>query len=352
MFFSISSTTGCALFDVECDVHDGFKISINNDCKRTEEYKSLPTDNAGLFVYAESFENEPEKLIPANLENACKFEGADEVNIGFDECGESVFTPSNGDELGFYTVYVIHQQSLGGISISEMDENEIICKFSDAQLNTARKPDSFGRVLRPGEIADGLSIANNDEETGAHLLKSDTLVNEFDLEMVIGIDQNGAFTKLDSNDKVDNGQLITIKLEHRPTTYAFTFLNCKSSDGKDSDGKIVKLYDDFCPKAGYDSILGLTKKNPTEFSIQTFRIGNSDTITFTCNVHAYPSQDSVPTTCSRKRRSEVQKSEDEESQLSVTLNIAKENLKIKQESSATISSMCNIIFVVANFLFL
>jgi len=63
---------GCQLFNVECDVGDGFTVSIDRTCK-ISEYNYLPTDNAGIFMFAsETLPNDAETFA---TNSSCNFDG-------------------------------------------------------------------------------------------------------------------------------------------------------------------------------------------------------------------------------------------------------------------------------------
>ena len=62
----------CELFNVDCTVAGGFKVTIDDSCKQTQ-YSQLPADNNGIFVYASNLAenvNPDLNMIP----DACVFD--------------------------------------------------------------------------------------------------------------------------------------------------------------------------------------------------------------------------------------------------------------------------------------
>lgn len=281
------SDDGCELFTVSCSVNNGFIISLNDACK-TSQYPQLPQNNDGLFITSKNLElDENLNFDTTSIEDKCKFTESGVLSIGFNDCGIASYTMPSGEDYSVFTVYANHRQLIGDISTSLMDQNEIQCRLSLIDLDST---DSLGG-------GDGLILSNPDEETVSHTITSDSLVDDFNLELILGTISNDQFTKLSTGMDVDVGQSIQIKLQHSQSSYLFGFFDCEVSGGN----KKIELFNGYCPKTE-TKIIGLNWLSYASFDLNVFRIENSNSLTFSCAVAVYPSEDSLPPPCDARRR--------------------------------------------------
>ena len=55
----------------------------------------------------------------------------------------------------------------------------------------------------------------------------------------------------------------------------------------ESEGQIIDLFEKFCPNDG-SKVVGLDWLNPSEYSINIFRVGDTENVTFKCKASIYP----------------------------------------------------------------
>jgi len=218
--------------------------------------------------------------------------------------------PSTPDEETnkFYTVFttfVNHQQKLGGAWISRLDQTQLECRLQHVEIDTK----------------DEVDISENDENDGIDTIESDKLIQDFSLSLEVGscdtVDTCATFTAFNGDAEVDVGTNVNVKLAYTDTTDSFEFVmrecSVTAKKGAETDLGTIPLFqkkaddDDaaklHCPNENAD-ILSLVWRDYDRYSLNVFRVGDADSLTFSCKVAVYP-DGKAPDACpsSRRRRS-------------------------------------------------
>jgi len=289
----------CNLFTIECDVAKGFTIKVNDKC-RTAQYNLEESDYTKLFVSNVDLKDETDLAAKKagttmddyldGIDTNCKFNADGEVEVKFDQCGGFFVhsSPTDPDDQGKYytvfTTFVNHRQELNDVWVSRLDQTQLECRLQHVEIDSA----------------DAVDISDNDENDGISTILSDKLIADFSLALEVGscdtADDCDTFTAYTATAEVDVGQNVNVKLDFDDSTDSFTFVmrecSVSAQDAYDADLGTIPLFDTatdklHCPNTD-SSILGLVWRDYDRYSLNVFRVGDAESLTFSCKVAIYP----------------------------------------------------------------
>jgi len=258
---------------VECNVDKGWSIKVNETC-RAAEYSQLDITNnpKDFFIGNVSLDGTP-KEPPSYPE--CYFQNKPNgdleypqviANLTFDKCGGFPFTADPVKDFSVYTGWINNRVNLSNVWVSEMDEIEVQCKFSDVDLNA------------------NAGIEKNQEEDIIKTLTSAELIDAFELKLQVQI--NGSHV----TKAIPVGTRVSVDLLHSATNYLFQLKECYANATVGDIDQKVQLYtkeNDYCPNPDLFPIIGLEYIKYGEYEVNVFRINNSDKLTFACKVTVF-----------------------------------------------------------------
>jgi len=331
-------TDKCDLFKVTCSVDDGFSLEVDETCRAAQySHLNLNSNSVGSFFIGNTDIQDDTSAVNTNDE--CKFSNAEYPtvlkNLHFTKCGGFAHSSPAGADYTVYDAFVNHRESLYGIVTSSMDQIEIQCRLKEVSVDT--EDDQSNK---------GLSIAANDEDNAWQTLDSNNLIASLELGLTVGtVDGTNVFTELGNDDKIDVGSEVAVKLTKKAgSKFKFQLKGCTAYAVVDNLRTDVPLYDGFCPDGTASSIVDLGFDNYEQFSLNVFRIKNTDTITFACKVVVYPKDSTDLTDCNTSGRR--RRSVDMVESVAVTKTITLED----QNSSSALQTCVNVL--VPSLLFL
>jgi len=276
------------------------------------------TDLAGGFKYS----------------SKCVFDDNDEISVGFGDCGSALFSFKHKDDrYTTFSTYIHHVAEINGVPINMMNKYQLDCRMSHVVI----------KALRSEGIDVSVSIEENDENEQHGLITSQELINTFGLSLEVGYipGSTESFKRISTLSKLDVGQKIRILLGSTLKSHRFALRDC-TAYVKAGDDK-MPLYNEFCPTAD-TSIVGLVWNDFESFDIEVFRIRNADSLTFSCSVIIYPTEDDLPKSCKNRRRRHVESESEESVELSRTIILSSNS--VLPSTSLVLKSFTVIYYVV------
>jgi len=265
----------CELFTVECSTSDGFLITAHASCLASD-YSAIP-DNSGFYIYGMEDplkkEDEPTGGL-TTLEAPCIFADGT-ATVGFSECGSTQF--EQGDDYNVMSTYVHHRTDFAGTEISTMAPYKLECQLDHVDL-----------------ADDGPSIGI-DHDHGAQAAETnipgEQLISDFGLGLHAGTYKNDVFSQFSAETKLAVGDTVSIILVKKDgiTDFNFALRDCKAVVSTTD----IPLYDEYCPNESSRAV-GVKAESLEHFQVNIFRVGNSDSLTFACNVAIFPASETLP----------------------------------------------------------
>jgi len=271
----------CDLFQVNCDVHNGWSLEVNEVCRK-DQYPNLNFQGSSDFFINANSLNDGSTIDAAS---ECKFVNGAISNLPFTSCNG--FKHSQNNDYNYHTGYVNHRVNVGGVITSSMDEVTVECRMNHVQLGTGN------------DNGVAVGINDNDEQVGSGEIASEELIEKLGLALEVGTTLGG-YKKIDGNN-VDVGSQVKVKLTHSAgAPFSFSLRDCKAA----AFFQEIDLYDVFCPNKESE-VVELERQDSLSFNLNVFRINAATKLTFKCQVSLFPDEDSLPTCQSnngRKRR--------------------------------------------------
>merc|ERR1712176_1363052 len=184
----------------------------------------------------------------------------------------------------YFTTYINQRIQIENdpvILMSQLDQTKVECRLQNPNVDSKLTNIKESLITELGEIS------------------ARELTVKLELKLLAGKMIDGEYVEYKDED-IPVGENVIVRLSHIETTdFSFALMDCAAT----SDEITVSLYQDFCPND--DSlVVSLKWLDSKNYSLNLFRMGSANSMTFTCVVAVYPSAEDLPAACpARNRRS-------------------------------------------------